>query len=78
MKRCVHLFTVDKNHLDVLGIGNIFRRIAAHDDQSRICGLAPTYALLRCAEPGAGRLLRYEQSEEPGGSLVSIGSMVWP
>ena len=24
VKRCVHLFTVDKDHLDVLGIGNIF------------------------------------------------------
>src|SRR5439155_11184145 len=55
-----------------------FGSSAAHDDQSRICGLAPTYALLRCAEPGEGRLLRYDQSEETGGSLVSIGSMVWP
>jgi AmmeMemoRadiSam system protein B len=55
-----------------------FQSIAAHDDQSRICGLAPTYAMLRCAEPGTGRLLRYEQSDEPGGSFVSIASMVWP
>jgi AmmeMemoRadiSam system protein B len=55
-----------------------FAAIATHDDQTRICGLAPTYAMLRCAEPGEGRLLRYEQSDEPGGSFVSIAAMVWP
>jgi|SRR6267378_2496290 len=55
-----------------------FEAIAAHEDSTRICGFAPTYALLRCAEPGAGRLLAYEQSVEEDASLVSIASMVWP
>jgi hypothetical protein len=55
-----------------------FAAIAEHDDSTRICGLAPTYAMLRCAEPSEGRLLHYEQSDEDGGSLVSIAAMVWP
>ena len=36
--------------------------IAAHGDSTRICGFAAMYAMLRVAEPGAGRLLAYEQS----------------
>ena len=55
-----------------------FEAIASHDDATRICGFAPTYALLRCAEPGAGRLLRYDQSIEDDQSMVSIASAVWP
>lgn len=54
-----------------------FQSIADHDDSTRICGFAPTYAMLRCAEPAEGRLLRYEQSDEKEGSLVSVASMVW-
>jgi AmmeMemoRadiSam system protein B len=55
-----------------------FRAIADHGDSTRICGFAPVYALLRCAEPGAGRLLRYEQSKEDDTSLVTVAAMVWP
>jgi AmmeMemoRadiSam system protein B len=55
-----------------------FAAIASHGDATRICGFAPMYALLRCAEPGAGRLLRYEQSDEPDTSMVSVASAVWP
>lgn len=55
-----------------------FAAIAAREDDTRICGFAPTYAMLRCAEPPAGRLLRYEQSLEPDGSMVSVASLVWP
>ena len=54
-----------------------FKAIAEHQDSTRICGFAPTYALLRCAEPGEGRLLRCEQSDEKDGSLVSIAAMSW-
>ena len=54
-----------------------YSAIAAHEDSTRICGLGPIYALLRCTTPGEGRLLRYEQSEEKDGSLVSIASMAW-
>jgi AmmeMemoRadiSam system protein B len=55
-----------------------FRAIAEHDDSTRICGFAPTWAMLRAAEPGPGRLLRYQQSDEKDGSTVSIAAMVWP
>jgi len=54
-----------------------FASIAEHDDSTRICGLAPTYATLRCASVGEGRLLHYEQSDESDGSLVSIAAMTW-
>ena len=55
-----------------------FEAIAGHDDSTRICGLSPTYVLLRTVAPGAGRLLRYQQSDEPDGSMVSTAAMVWP
>ncbi len=55
-----------------------FTAIAEQQDVTRICGLAPTYALLRCAEPGAGRVLHYEQAAEPDSTVVSVAAMVWP
>jgi MEMO1 family protein len=70
----------DRAALDAAARGDAdawFQAIAAHDDSTRICGLAPTYALLRCAEPGPGTLLRYERSDEPDTSFVSIAAMVW-
>jgi AmmeMemoRadiSam system protein B len=54
-----------------------YTSIATHQDSSRICGYAPIYATLRCAEPGPGRLLTYEQSDEKDSSMVSIASMAW-
>lgn len=54
-----------------------FRVIAEHDDATRICGFAPTYAMLRAAEPGAGRTLGYAQSEEPDTSVVSVAALAW-
>jgi len=55
-----------------------FQAIAGHDDSTHICGFAPTCLLLRTCEPGPGRLLRYQQSDEPDGSRVSTAAMVWP
>jgi AmmeMemoRadiSam system protein B len=55
-----------------------FEAIAAHDDSTRICGFAPTYAMLRCAAPGAGRLLRYEASDEPDATVVTVAAVAWP
>ena len=55
-----------------------FRSIAAHDDSTRICGFAPTWAMLKSVEPGAGRLLRYEASDEKDGSRVTVASIAWP
>jgi AmmeMemoRadiSam system protein B len=54
-----------------------YRSIAAHGDSTRICGYGPVYALLRCLEPGEGRLMRYEQSLEANGSVVSFAAMTW-
>lgn len=54
-----------------------FGVIAQHDDATRICGYAPTYAMLRAAEPGAGRALGYAMSEEPDSSIVSVASLAW-
>jgi len=71
---------IDRDAIEAALLGDAdrwFRAIASHDDSTRICGFAPTYAMLRCAEPGAGRLLRYEKSTEKDGSLVSVASMVW-
>ena len=76
----------DRAALDAAARGDAdgwFAAIAGHDDSTRICGLAPTYVLLRVVGgeadgPGPGRLLRYQQSDEPGGSMVSAAAMVWP
>ena len=54
-----------------------FAAIAAHQDTTRICGFAPVYAMLRCADVKDGRLLRYEQSDEKDGSTVTIAAMAW-
>ena len=55
-----------------------FRAIAEKDDATRICGFAPTYAMLRCAEPGTGRNLGYAQSAEKDTSIVSVAAIAWP
>ncbi len=55
-----------------------FKAIAEGDDSTRICGFAPTYCMLRCAEPGEGRPLFYAESPEPDGSVVTVAAMVWP
>jgi AmmeMemoRadiSam system protein B len=54
-----------------------FRAIAAQDDRTNICGFAPTYAMLRCADVTDGRLLHYEQCDEPDGSTVTVAAAVW-
>lgn len=55
-----------------------FKVIGEKDDATRICGYAPTYAMLRCAEPGAGRELGYAQSVEKDTSMVSVAAVAWP
>ena len=54
-----------------------FRAIGEQDDATRICGFAPTYAMLRCAAPAPGRALGYAQSGEKDTSLVSVAAMAW-
>lgn len=55
-----------------------FAAIAAQEDATRICGYAPTYVMLRAAEPGAGHTLGYAQSEEKDTSVVSVAALAWP
>lgn len=52
--------------------------VSAHGDSTRMCGFSALYALLAAARPGPGTLLRYEQSLEPGGSVVTCASLAWP
>jgi AmmeMemoRadiSam system protein B len=71
----------DRAALDAAARGDAdgwYQAIAGHEDSTRVCGWGATYAMLRCAEPGQGRLLRYEPSQEENGSVVSIAAMVWP
>jgi hypothetical protein len=71
----------DRGALDAAARGDAdgwHRAIADHQDSTRVCGWGPTWTMLRCAEPGAGRLLRYEPSREEDGSLVSVAAMAWP
>jgi AmmeMemoRadiSam system protein B len=72
---------VDRAAIDAALAGDAeawFDAVAGHGDSTRICGFAATYTMLRVARPGRGRLLGYEQSVEPGGSVVTYASMVWP
>lgn len=73
--------TKDRDALAAAGRGDAegwFKSIASHEDSTRVCGWGPTYVMLRCAEPGNGRLLHYEGSQETNGSLVTIAAMAWP
>jgi AmmeMemoRadiSam system protein B len=56
-----------------------FSTIAAHQDSTRICGLAPTYVMLDLLRdaPARGRLLHYEKSAEPDSTFVSVAAMEW-
>jgi len=70
----------DRRAIDAAALGDAeawFQAIAEQDDATRICGFAPTYAMLRCADVRDGRLLQYEASDEPDGSTVTVAAMVW-
>jgi AmmeMemoRadiSam system protein B len=72
---------VDQRAINAAAAGDAdawYRAIAEGEDSTRICGWAPTYVMLRCAEPGAGRPLAYDTSPEPDGSVVTVAAMVWP
>jgi len=71
---------LDRSTLDAALAGDAeawFSAIAGHGDSTRICGFAPTYAMLRCMAAGKGRLLSYAQSDEPDTSVVSYAAAVW-
>ncbi len=51
-----------------------FRHIAREQDRNRVCGLAPTYTMLKVMEPGRGEMLKYDQAVElDGTACVSFG-----
>jgi AmmeMemoRadiSam system protein B len=57
---------------------SFFRQIAAEADRHRICGLSPTYTLLKVTQPKRGELLKYDQAVElDGTACVSFASAVF-
>ena len=75
------LRTTDEGAINAAATGDAdawWKAIAEGRDATRICGFAPTYCMLRCAEPGEGRPLYYTASPEPDGTVVTVASMVWP
>lgn len=56
----------------------LYKHVARQQDAHRICGLAPTYALLEVAQPSRGELLKYDQAVElDGTACVSFGSVAF-
>jgi AmmeMemoRadiSam system protein B len=54
-----------------------FNAVSQGQDATRICGFSALHAMLAVAEPGPGTVLRYEQSVESEGSVVTIASIAW-
>lgn len=55
-----------------------FSHVAEQEDRSRICGLSPTYMLLKLADSARGELLRYDQAVEPDKTAcVSFASVAF-
>lgn len=55
-----------------------FTHVAECGDRNRICGLAPTYAMLQAMQPSYGELLRYDQAvDEDASSCVSFASLAF-
>jgi AmmeMemoRadiSam system protein B len=54
-----------------------FDAVASHGDSTRMCGYSALYAVLATARPGPGVVLRYEQSLEAGGSVVTCATLAW-
>ncbi|MHC4175862.1 MAG: AmmeMemoRadiSam system protein B [Planctomycetota bacterium] len=56
----------------------LFSQVAQQDDRSRICGLSPTYVMLKLMGSARGELLKYDQAVEPDGtSCVSFASVAF-
>ena len=57
-----------------------FAAITTVRDRNRVCGTSAIYAVLRMLDGAPGRVVAYDQcpANGDGGSLVSIGSVVFP
>jgi AmmeMemoRadiSam system protein B len=70
------LHEVEREDRALLGLvtsvdpGGFFQAVAADGDRRRTCGLSPIYALLATLPAGRGRLLRYGQWADPGGTVT--------
>jgi len=53
--------------LEVATPGAFYARIAAEQDERRICGLSPTWLTLEVTKPRTGRVLHYQQFVHPQG-----------
>ena len=54
---------------------SFFEHVASKADRHRICGLSPTYTLLKVTDPKRGELLKYDQAVElDGTACVSFAS----
>jgi AmmeMemoRadiSam system protein B len=55
-----------------------FSLVAEQEDRSRICGLSPTYMMLKMLDSTRGELLKYDQAvESDGTACVSFASMAF-
>ncbi|MGI9428556.1 MAG: AmmeMemoRadiSam system protein B [Bythopirellula sp.] len=55
-----------------------FVHVAAVQDRNRICGLAPTYTMLKAMQPERGEILKYDQAvTEDRTSCVSFASVAF-
>jgi AmmeMemoRadiSam system protein B len=55
-----------------------FHHVAKEKDESRICGLPPTYTMMRIMNPTHGELLKYDMALEGDGSAcVSFASLAF-
>jgi hypothetical protein len=56
----------------------LFSQVAEQADRSRICGLSPTYIMLKLIDSARGEMLKYDQTVEPDGtSCVSFASVAF-
>jgi hypothetical protein len=64
---------LDRNMLDGVVAGDplaFYGAVSFDGDRRRICGLSPIYAFLRALPGVRGRLLRYAQWPDPGGTVT--------
>jgi len=58
--------------------------VAAHGNPRKVCVLSALYTALRLISalagerPATGRLLAYEQAEDPAGGVVSFAGAIFP
>ncbi len=75
-----YLETQDRNTLALVAAGDaegFFDAVVADGDPRRICGLTPVYGLL-AALPGArGKVLCYEQANDPSGTVSYASVGLW-